>query len=367
VVQTRTLLKTKASYDGKTYVANPGQPEYTIKEHIIQPFHELGKHSHPMPIFGFVLSGNIVLVNHETGTRQKFSAGAVIAELVGTVHYAYTEEEPCTLIVWYAGCEGQPEMVPYKEGEETIAWYKHCITESTIAQIIDTGDIDTIVTTFKNQFTPLGGTTEEIEQEYAAVRELIQSDLHARLRRDPAVHSEKDFTLRCIAFRALLVYRISHVLWSPKYIQYTDTESHNARCVALDLHNYAKRQYLVEIHPGVTCGKALYLDHGLGVKINDGVTIGEDCGILGRVVILGEQVEIGDDCTVEAGVLCGAFIKPNLLVQEAEKSRSRRHPKIGNRCFLAEGVQIVGPVTIADDSFISIGRLVTRDYPAKRQ
>ena len=118
-LQTRTLIKTSTSYDGKNYVACAGQPEYTISEIVIPPHYELPKHTHPMPIFGVVLSGEIVLVNHETGERQLYRKGTVIAELVDTVHHGYTGEESCTLLVFYAGAVGQSLSVHSKEDQST--------------------------------------------------------------------------------------------------------------------------------------------------------------------------------------------------------------------------------------------------------
>jgi len=369
-LKTKILTKTSTSYDGRGYVPCVGQPEYTVSEIVIPPFYELPKHTHPMPVLGVVLSGAIVLVNHETGKRRIYRVGAVIEELVETVHYGYTRDEPCTLLVLYIGVVGQPLMEPYNEGDKGVkALHKHSIPESTITSIINSCDIGEIVEAFKTCFAVLGGTLEEVVQEFAMVEELIRSDLAARLLKDPAVHDDEAFALKDIAFRALMLYRISHALWSPKYIQYTNSEARSARCYALDLHNFSKRYY-IEIHPGASIGKGLYLDHGLGTRIGDRAVIGRDCGILDGVVIgnqlpilIGEQTSIGNHCTIESEVLCGAYIKPNPVVQEIERVRGRRHPVIGNNCFLCRGVKVLGPFTVADNSFVPIGTIVKHDYP----
>lgn len=371
-LQTTTLLKTTASYDGKRFVSSFGQPEYTVKKLVIPPFYELDKHTHPMPIFGFVLDGEIILVNNETGKRQIFRAGAVIAELQNTVHYGYTENKSCTLLVFFAGVVGQPLSEPYNEGDKgTKAQCQHCfISESEITSIIDSCDIDTIVAAFKEQSIALGGRTiEEVKREFAVVTELIRSDLSARLQRDSSVSNDVGLVLRDNAFRALLLHRISHALWSPRYIQYSNSETRIARYFAFELHNFAKR-YSIDIHPGATIGRGLYLDHGIGTRILNGAVIGENCGILHCVYIgdcyptvIGEQATVGNDCTIGAGVLLGAYIKPNPLVQETERERGRRHPVIGDHCFLSPGVKVVGPVIVANGSFIPMGTLVKSDYP----
>ena len=372
-VEKTILLKTSTTYDGAK-IAYPlvGQAELTFVRFVIPPDAILSEHTHPMPCFGYVLNGSITIVNG--GEQHTFWQGDIIPEVVDMPHFGIAGNDGCVLIVTYTGCVGQPLMEPYNEDEVgSKVRRKHSISESTIASILDSCDIDTILESFKTLFSVLGGTTWEIENEYAVVRKLILSDLDARLQRDPAVHGEQDFVLRDLAFRALLLYRISHALWSPQYVKYTGAEAHNAKCVALDLHNFAKR-YWIDIHPGASIQRGLYLDHALGVKILNGVVIGENCGILHSVYIgdihptvIGEQASVGNNCTIKGGVLLGAYIKPNPLVQETERVRGRRHPVIGDNCFLSPGVQVVGPVSVADDAFIPMGTLVTRDYPAKHQ
>jgi serine O-acetyltransferase len=42
----------------------------------------------------------------------------------------------------------------------------------------------------------------------------------------------------------------------------------------------------IEIHPGATIGRRVFIDHGMGV-------------------VIGEMAEIGDDCTIYQGVTLG--------------------------------------------------------------
>ena len=37
----------------------------------------------------------------------------------------------------------------------------------------------------------------------------------------------------------------------------------------------------IEIHPGATIGKRLFIDHGMGVVIGETTIIGDDCVLLG--------------------------------------------------------------------------------------
>jgi serine acetyltransferase/quercetin dioxygenase-like cupin family protein len=359
-VEKTILLRTTASYDGVEYTYPLGQVEFTVVKFMITPNAVLPIHSHPVPCVGYVMSGSITIVNGDES--RTYCSGEVIPEVVNTSHFGETESEPCVLIVFYAGAVGIPLTV--NKGDKIAkAQYTHGISENAIAQILDLRDIDAIVENFKERFTALGGTKEEIEREFASVKKLVQSDLSARLLKDPAVKNDTAFVLECAAFRALLLYRVTHALWAPLYIKYAEDEIRNARRVALEIHNFARCRYLIEIHPGASIGKNLYLDHGLGVKIQNGVLIGEDCGILDGVILIGEQTSIGNDCTIEGGVLCGAYLKRNPSVVEMEKKRGRRHPVIGNNCFLCRGVKVLGPVIVADNTFLPIGTVVTSDYP----
>jgi serine O-acetyltransferase len=138
--------------------------------------------------------------------------------------------------------------------------------------------------------------------------------------------------------------------------------------MAFILHNFAKKYY-IDIHPGATIGKACYLDHGLGTKILDSVVIGNNCGILDGVqigdalsIVIGEETTVGNSCVIQGEVVCGAIIKHNSYLRDLERVRGRRHPVIGNNCFLARGAKILGPIVVYPGSFVPIGAIITRDY-----
>ena len=243
------------------------------------------------------------------------------------------------------------------------------ISDAQITEILDLCEIDPILETFQKQFIAIGGTKEEVEQEFCVVKDLIESDLLARLSKDPAVHNDTAFVMRDIAFQSLILYRISHALWSPQYVQYEKTEAHNARLTSLDLHNYAKK-FHIELHPGMCAGRGLYLDHALSTKIQNGVRIGQNCGLLDGILIgdvlsilIGEQTYVGDHVTIEREVVCGATIKRNPHILEVERMRGRRHPRIEDNCFISRGAKLLGPITIAANSFVPIGAIVINDFP----
>lgn len=83
-------------------------------------------------------------------------------------------------------------------------------------------------------------------------------------------------------------------------------------------------------------GKGTFFNHaGLGVLINGGVRIGDDCKIGNNVSIVGQ----------------GPY-------QEA--------PQIGNRVYIGPGVVIQGPVIIEDNVIIAPNAVVNKSVPANK-
>jgi quercetin dioxygenase-like cupin family protein len=107
-VKVDTLLKTDSAWDGTRYEAYPsGQPQITVQRIEVPPHSSLPWHTHPMPIAGYVVSGEIT-VEKPDGEKRTVLAGQVLPETVGSVHRGTTGEQPVTLIVFYAGVDGMP-------------------------------------------------------------------------------------------------------------------------------------------------------------------------------------------------------------------------------------------------------------------
>lgn len=92
----------------------------------------------------------------------------------------------------------------------------------------------------------------------------------------------------------------------------------------------------IEIHPGATIGKNLFIDHGTGV-------------------VIGQTAIIGDDCRLYQGVTLGG---KGVVVE------GRRHPQLGNRVIVGAGSHVLGSLMIGDDAKIGANSLVTIDVPA---
>ena len=90
----------------------------------------------------------------------------------------------------------------------------------------------------------------------------------------------------------------------------------------------------VEIHPGATVGKRLFIDHASGV-------------------VIGETAEIGDDVTLYQGVTLGG----------TSLEHGKRHPTLRDWVVVGAGAKVLGPVVIGAGSRIGANAVVVRDAP----
>jgi len=152
--------------------------------------------------------------------------------------------------------------------------------------------------------------------------EIATLDLRAPLDRDPACRGPLHVLLHFKGYIALQAYRISHRLWESGQTE-----------LARELHGRITQALHVSIHPSVTIGSALFIDHGTGITIGEGVVIGEDVSML----------------------------------QEVTLSRSESHagaPRIGRGVLLSAGATVLGNVDIGDFAKIGAGSLVLASVPS---
>ena len=113
-VDIQELLRMHASWNDEAYGAYPEDIAETVVAKITIPAHsELPWHSHPMPSFAYVLSGEIT-VEDDKSNKKHFTAGEVMPETVHTAHRGIVGDQPATFIVFYAGSKGMPLSQPAK-------------------------------------------------------------------------------------------------------------------------------------------------------------------------------------------------------------------------------------------------------------
>ena len=149
-------------------------------------------------------------------------------------------------------------------------------------------------------------------------------DIKAGLERDPATRSAVELVLTSPGFHALMWHRLWHRIYKIKL-----------RTVSRMLANITRWITGIEIHPGARIGKAVVIDHGMGV-------------------VIGETAEIGDDVLIYHGVTLGG----------KSLKEGKRHPTVGSRVIIGAGAKIIGPVSIGDDVKIGANAVVTKDVQA---
>lgn len=116
-VTVRVLKKTSVTGNGQkiTYPLTD-KAEVTAMIVDLPPGAETGWHKHPVPVYAYVVSGNLS-VDLEDGKQLSFGAGEAIIEVVDTLHNGRNRGgEPVRLVVFYLGAEGTPNVVKPSPG-----------------------------------------------------------------------------------------------------------------------------------------------------------------------------------------------------------------------------------------------------------
>ena len=148
------------------------------------------------------------------------------------------------------------------------------------------------------------------------------------IERDPAAKNRVETLLTSPGLHALGLYRLSSFLNSIKLGIIARIVSYLGRFLTG-----------IEIHPGAKIGKFLFIDHGMGV-------------------VIGETSTIGDSVTIYHGVTLGG-ISPS--ENSDSQKNTKRHPTIMNNVIIGSGAQVLGPVTIGNNSKIGSNSVVTKD------
>jgi len=151
----------------------------------------------------------------------------------------------------------------------------------------------------------------------------VREDIHAIFERDPAATSTLGVLLCYPGLHARTFHRFNHWLWKKKF-----------RLLARWFSQVARFFTGIEIHPGAELGRRVFIDHGMGV-------------------VIGETAIVGDDVTLYQGVTLGG----------TGKEKGKRHPTLLNGVFVGNNANILGNITIGENSRVGAGSVVLRDVP----
>jgi len=154
--------------------------------------------------------------------------------------------------------------------------------------------------------------------------QLIKEDFSVPKLNDPALHSNCELFFNYPGIWAIVNYRIANNLYKKGFKRF-------ARIIG------GISQFLtnVDIHPGATIGRRVFIDHGFGV-------------------VIGETSIIKDDVVIYQGVTLGGVSLKN----------EKRHPTIENNVILGSGAKILGNIIIGENSKIGANSVVICDVPS---
>ena len=151
----------------------------------------------------------------------------------------------------------------------------------------------------------------------------VGEEIDSYVDRDPAVRSAAEVFFTYPGFHALLWHRAAHWLYGRRWYFFARVVSAISRWLTG-----------IEIHPGATIGRRLFIDHGTGV-------------------VIGETAEIGNDVTLYQGVTLGG----------TTLEKGKRHPTLEDGVIVGSGAQILGPFAVGKNARIGANSVVLREVP----
>jgi serine O-acetyltransferase len=153
----------------------------------------------------------------------------------------------------------------------------------------------------------------------------LHEDIACIRERDPAARSNWEVLTCYPGLHALLVHRWAHAAWRRDW-----------RWLGRFLTHLGRFFTGIEIHPGATIGRRVFIDHGMGV-------------------VIGETAEIGDECTIYQGVTLGGT---------SLNKGAKRHPTLGRGVIVSAGAKVLGGFTIGDGARVGSNAVLLQAVPA---
>lgn len=145
------------------------------------------------------------------------------------------------------------------------------------------------------------------------------------LETDPAARHTLNVLVNYPGLHAMFFYRITHVLWTC-----------HLKFIARFISQIVRILTGIEIHPGATIGKRLFIDHGMGV-------------------VIGETTIIGDDCVLYQGVTLGGV--------GTGENKKKRHPTLKNNVMVSAGAKVIGDIILGNNSIVGAQTVVLKEVP----
>jgi quercetin dioxygenase-like cupin family protein len=109
----RTVLSTGTTVTGEPIQYPSGAPaQLTALEITLAPGQQTGWHTHPVPLFGYILDGELTVDYGPKGQRV-YRKGDGFAEATNEAHNGRNlTQQPVTILAVFAGMEGVKDSIP---------------------------------------------------------------------------------------------------------------------------------------------------------------------------------------------------------------------------------------------------------------
>ncbi len=153
----------------------------------------------------------------------------------------------------------------------------------------------------------------------------LREDIAAIRQKDPAARSNWEVFTCYPGLHAVMLHRVAHGCWTSGF-----------KWLGRYVSQYARFLTGIEIHPGATLGRRVFIDHGMGV-------------------VIGETAVIGDDCTIYQGVTLGGTSRAR---------GAKRHPTLAPGVIVGAGAKVLGGFTVGEGAKIGSNAVVVKAVPA---
>ena len=153
----------------------------------------------------------------------------------------------------------------------------------------------------------------------------LKEDIASIIERDPAARNSWEVLTCYPGLHAIVMHRWARACWTRGYKWLGRFISHLARGLTG-----------IEIHPGATIGRRVFIDHGFGV-------------------VIGETAVIGDECTIYQGVTLGGT---------SLSKGMKRHPTLERGVIIGAGAKVLGAFTVGEGAKVGSNAVVVKEVPA---
>lgn len=153
----------------------------------------------------------------------------------------------------------------------------------------------------------------------------LKEDIASIIERDPAARNSWEVLTCYPGLHAIVMHRWARACWT-----------HGYKWLGRFISHLARGMTGIEIHPGATIGRRVFIDHGFGV-------------------VIGETAVIGDECTIYQGVTLGGT---------SLSKGTKRHPTLERGVIIGAGAKVLGAFTVGEGAKVGSNAVVVKEVPA---